>query len=116
MSTDRPNDYPDWAMLDKIDPISGENNAIKPPAIRAATGWNFREVGLRNWINWLHRNTALWIRYLDAPVSYTIATLPSNADLPLGKIIYVTDAVGGAVPAFNDGINWRKITDRSIVS
>ena len=31
-------------------------------------------------------------------------------------LIYVTDEAGGAVPAFSDGTNWRRVTDRAIVS
>jgi hypothetical protein len=30
--------------------------------------------------------------------------------------IYVTDDVGGAVPAFSDGIAWRRVTDRNVIS
>ena len=45
---------------------------------------------------------------------FTVATLPTAA--PPYHIIYVTDEAGGAVPAFNDGTNWRRVTDRAIVS
>jgi hypothetical protein len=31
-------------------------------------------------------------------------------------LIYVTDETGGAVIAFSDGTNWRRVTDRAIVS
>jgi hypothetical protein len=31
-------------------------------------------------------------------------------------MIYVSDETGGAVMAFSDGSNWRRITDRAIVS
>lgn len=31
-------------------------------------------------------------------------------------LIFVADEAGGAVPAFSDGTNWRRVTDRSIVS
>lgn len=46
--------------------------------------------------------------------SYTVATLPSPAIA--GQWIYVTDDVGGPVPAFADGLNWRRVTDDEIVS
>lgn len=42
------------------------------------------------------------------------AALPSAA-LPY-RFIIVTDEVGGLVPAFNDGTNWRRVTDRAVVS
>jgi hypothetical protein len=46
--------------------------------------------------------------------NYTVATLPTAANL--GGFIYVTDESGGAVPAFSDGANWRRVTDRAIVT
>ena len=30
--------------------------------------------------------------------------------------IFVTDETGRSVPAFSDGTNWRRTTDRAIVS
>lgn len=44
-----------------------------------------------------------------------------KADLPdaarwVGAWIYVTDDVGGAVPAFSDGVAWRRATDRNVIS
>jgi hypothetical protein len=46
--------------------------------------------------------------------SYTTTTLPSAG--AAGSMIYVTNESGGAVPAFADGTNWRRVTDRAIVS
>lgn len=46
--------------------------------------------------------------------SYAKASLPSAAIA--GFMIYVTDDVGGAVPAFSDGTNWRRVTDRNVIS
>ncbi|WP_188260881.1 glycosyl hydrolase family 28-related protein [Azospirillum tabaci] len=46
--------------------------------------------------------------------SYTVATLPSAS--VAGKEIYVSNESGGAVPAFADGTNWRRVTDRAVVS
>lgn len=31
-------------------------------------------------------------------------------------LIIVTNEVGGRVPAFSDGTNWRRVTDRAVVS
>lgn len=47
-------------------------------------------------------------------VVYTVATLPSVA--PTGGLIFVTDEAGGAIPAFSDGVNWRRVTDREVVA
>lgn len=46
--------------------------------------------------------------------SYTVAGLPSAATA--AQMIYVSDETGGAVPAFSDGTNWRRVTDRAVVS
>jgi len=47
--------------------------------------------------------------------TYVKASLPS-ASANLGCLIYVSNDVGGAVPAFSDGTNWRRVTDRNIIS
>jgi hypothetical protein len=55
-------------------------------------------------------------------INNSTTVLPSYAviDLPpattIGQLIYVTDETGGAIPAFADGTNWRRVTDRTIVS
>ena len=46
--------------------------------------------------------------------SYTVAGLPAAGNA--GAMLFVTDETGGAVPAFDDGTNWRRVTDRAIVS
>ncbi len=46
--------------------------------------------------------------------SFTVATLPP-AD-PEAGLIFVSDETGGAVPAFSDGTDWRRVTDRAIVA
>ena len=46
--------------------------------------------------------------------SFAVASLPS-ASQP-GQMIYVSDETDGSVMAFSDGSNWRRITDRAIVS
>lgn len=54
---------------------------------------------------------------VEAPVaveSSLVAGLPSAA-IP-AQIIYVSDEVGGSILAFSDGVNWRRSTDRAIVS
>ncbi len=55
---------------------------------------------------------------VDGPVkvkSYTVAGVPSATSVA-GAIIYVSNETGGAVLAFSDGTNWRRVTDRAIVS
>lgn len=46
--------------------------------------------------------------------SFEVADLPSAA--PAGQMIYVSDETGGAVVAYSDGTDWRRVTDRTVVS
>lgn len=46
---------------------------------------------------------------------FTVATVPAAADW-LGALIHVSNEAGGAVPAFSDGTNWRRVTDRAVIS
>jgi hypothetical protein len=48
-------------------------------------------------------------------MTYTVSLLPPATDYK-GALIYVEDESGGSIPAFSDGINWRRMTDRSVVS
>lgn len=45
--------------------------------------------------------------------SYTVATLPSPV---AGGFIFVTDESGGATLAMSDGVDWRRVTDRAVVT
>lgn len=53
---------------------------------------------------------------LVATQSYTVATLPSPVTAGAGRVLYVSDAAGGAIPAFSDGTNWRRVDTRAIVT
>ncbi|WP_075995610.1 DUF2793 domain-containing protein [Salaquimonas pukyongi] len=48
--------------------------------------------------------------------AYTVSTVPNPSTCGAGAIIYVSDETGGAVLAFSDGANWRRTTDRAVVS
>jgi hypothetical protein len=50
------------------------------------------------------------------PGSYTVGTVPSAATSGAGATIYVSNETGGAVLAFSDATNWRRVTDRSIIA
>ena len=49
------------------------------------------------------------------PKSYTVAGVPSAATYPRA-LIYVSNEAGGAVLAFSDSTNWRRVTDRAVIS
>ncbi|MDP1556622.1 MAG: DUF2793 domain-containing protein [Hyphomonas sp.] len=44
------------------------------------------------------------------------ASLPSAATTGAGAVLHVPDEAGGAVLAFSDGTDWRRVTDRAVVS
>ena len=46
--------------------------------------------------------------------SYAVAGLPSAATA--GQLVYISDETGGAVVAFSDGTDWRRVTDRAIAA
>lgn len=47
--------------------------------------------------------------------AYTLSTYPPAAD-SLGGMIFVTNETGGSIPAFSDGTDWRRVSDRAIIS
>jgi len=47
---------------------------------------------------------------------FTIAGLPAAGIAGAGALAFVSDEAGGAVPAFSDGTNWRRVTDRAVVA
>lgn len=53
--------------------------------------------------------------YLPGIKSYTVATAPTAATTKR-YIIFISDEAGGEVPAFNDGTNWLRMTDRAAIS
>ena len=47
--------------------------------------------------------------------SYTVATVPDATESEQ-DMIYVSDESGGATLAFSDGVTWRRVQDRVIIS
>lgn len=47
---------------------------------------------------------------------YVKSSLPATNIDGAGALIYVWDDAGGAVLAFSDGTNWRRVTDRAVIS
>jgi hypothetical protein len=46
--------------------------------------------------------------------SFTVAGVPTAATA--GQVVYVSNETGGAVLAFADGTNWRRVTDRAVIA
>lgn len=73
--------------------------------------------------NKFHQTWVLWFAKIyrilagKEPIqlaSYTVLSLPPAE--PAGQFIYVSNESGGAQTAFSDGTNWRRSTDRNVVS
>jgi len=79
---------------------------------------NFNEMRAVAWntiVEALGMSVATDATLLIQAKTYTVATLPTASSYPRG-IIYVANEAGGAVLAFSDATNWRRVTDRAIVS
>lgn len=48
--------------------------------------------------------------------SFTVAELGGISASPAGQMVFCSNDTGGSIPAFSDGTNWRRVTDRQIVS
>lgn len=72
------------------------------------------------WWRWVSRVTS--ILGGKEPVQlpdYTVAQLGGDrlaASAWKRCIVICTDETGGEVPAFSDGTNWRRVTDRAVIS
>ena len=85
--------------------------------------WRFHPPrdGWRVWVQdvgqMLRYTGSVWTAAAAAPLlffSSTVASLPSA--MQAGQVVYVSDETGGPVLAFSDGTNWRRVTDRAVVS
>lgn len=114
----RPEKFPEWALVNVIDPIEGTPNVLEPPDGDKQVGWRPSQVCPNNFMNWIHRVTDDWLKYLDQEVtnpSFTNSSKPAATSVRAGKMIYISDAENGGFIAFSDGTNWRKISDNSII-
>jgi hypothetical protein len=67
------------------------------------------------WLGDVIRTIEDWLRRIDAPRKYTVATLPDPAANE-GRIVYVADETDGACVAFSNGTDWLRSYDLAVVS
>lgn len=67
------------------------------------------------WLPPLVRDIERNIDTAPAMESFVVAEMPDPTARPY-TWIFVTNASGGSVPAFSDGTNWRRVTDRAVVT
>lgn len=48
--------------------------------------------------------------------SFTVAELGNTVATPAGQMVFCVNDTGGAIPAFSDGTDWRRVTDRAVIS
>ncbi len=65
----QPSVKPDWATDDVGNGLGGANNVQEPPLGKKQEGYDYGEKPPREFQNWLHRITNLWIYYLDERVT-----------------------------------------------
>lgn len=70
MPLPKPTKLPQWASEDEIDQTSGQYNVVEPPLERKRLGWYLGEKPNRQWWNWLHRQTWLWLAYFDENLDF----------------------------------------------
>ena len=88
--------------------------------IRVAPLQDTSPTGIQQWARQLSQQVEKVLNGLVADINaspvraYTVATLPSPTETK--RVILVLDETGGAVLAFNDGTDWRRVTDRAVVA
>lgn len=118
--TNRPDKFPEWALIPTTDPIYGTLNVVEPPNTMKQVGWSPAEQAPNNWMNWLHYYCNWWIQYLDEnlnkPIAYLNAAKPSAGTSGAGMLIYISDLSAGGTIAFSDGTNWRRVSNNNIIT
>lgn len=72
----------------------------------------------KEWYQYLREVDQAVRDLIGSPVplpSHSVSSLP-DPSRSIGAQIYVPNASGGAVTAFSDGANWRRSTDRTVIS
>lgn len=73
--------------------------------------------GSPNWFyTWFREFTALFnVQQNVVLEAFAVAAMPAAADHK-HELKYCTNEAGGEVPVFSDGTNWRRVTDRAVMS
>lgn len=74
----KPTESPEWALNDKIDVVSGQNNVASPSASEKSDGYNYLEYPKRqNW-NWLGRMLSKWVEWLTQETENNTTSINAN--------------------------------------
>jgi len=90
---------------------------FSPPPSLIDAGFSF------SWLKWFE---SVFDRVGSGPFKirgYSVSNLPTVSDWgslvagsEFSSLIFIYDESGGAIPAFSDGTNWRRVTDRAIAT
>ena len=61
----KPQNYPEFATADQVDPTSGQLNVDEPNAAKKLSGFTRNEIPPRQDLNWLFRTNNEWVEYFD---------------------------------------------------
>lgn len=75
----------------------------------------FRPAEAPGWFAPFSQSIERRLRQVERLPAIAVADLP-DASGRTGMMIFVPDESGGAVPAYSDGTDWRRVTDRAVVS
>lgn len=68
------------------------------------------------WYEWLSKLRDKLVRQEPLQnAGYTVAEA-NQLDHVAGDQVYISNETGGAVLAFSDGTDWRRVTDRSVIA
>lgn len=75
----------------------------------------FRPGGAPAWLELFKLSIERALARVERMPTYTVATAPSASE-HVREWIFVSDEAGGATPAFSDGTDWRRTSDRAVIS
>jgi len=105
-----PSSFPDWAVQNQVDDVSGQNNVLVPPPEKQQYGWSRLEFPVRQWFNWLFRTINDWIQYLAQQAGLKVTTDGTGSTAAFNTvtgglcIIWVQDKGSGGAANFFNGI------------
>lgn len=117
--TSKPDENPEFALLDQNDPVTGEANVAEPPTTKKNYGWAYLEKPGHNWMNWLHRKTSEWITYFN---QFFSADNEVWGTFPIGSIApfvhgYFADGSNGTFTEVSVSLpDWIKLCDGSALN
>ena len=69
--TAKPDEVPEFALLDQEDPITKLNNIEEPTTAKKNYGWDYLEKPKHSWLNWIFSLTSQWISFFNQFFSAT---------------------------------------------